>query len=181
MGDFLEDVRHEFRRHKSLADRAMATLDDDQFFRRPGPAVNPVALIVKHLAGNLASRWFDFLATDGEKPGRNRDDEFLLTDADTRIRLMACWARGWSTLFTTLAGLQDADLGRVVTIRGEPHTARQALLRGLSHTAYHTGQVLYLARWLEPDGPWLTVAPGASRGVAGEYRRAEGHPSGGRA
>jgi hypothetical protein len=88
MDDFLEDVRHEFRRHKGLADRAMQQLDDDQFFHRPGPQVNPVALIVKHLAGNMVSRWTHFLTTDGEKPGRDRDGEFLLTEADTRTRLM---------------------------------------------------------------------------------------------
>src|SRR5262245_12146660 len=121
MNDFLEDVRHEFLRHKGLADRAIAGLDDDPFFHRPGPLVNPIALIVKHLAGNMASRWTDFLTTDGEKPTRDRDGEFLLTEADTRAHLMADWERGWSTLFDTLAGLTDADLGRTVTIRGEPH------------------------------------------------------------
>src|SRR4051812_6463869 len=157
MDDFLEEARHEFRRHKGLADRAMAGLDDRQFFHRPGPLVNPIALIVKHLAGNLASRWSDFLTTDGEKPDRDRDGEFLLTEVDTRIRLMACWERGWSTLFGTLTGLTDADLERTVTIRGEPHSARQALMRGMTHVAYHTGQIVYLARWLRPDSEWLTV------------------------
>ncbi len=171
MDDFLEDVHHEFRRHKGLADRAMAELDDDQFFHRPGPMVNPIALIVKHLAGNMASRWTDFLTTDGEKPGRDRDGEFLITDADTRIRLMALWERGWSTLFDTLAGLTDAELGRTVTIRGEPHSARQALLRGMTHVAYHTGQILYVARLIRPEGDWLTIPPGGSRGVPGAYRR----------
>ena len=105
MDDFLDDVRHEFRRHKGLADRAMQPLDDDQFFHRPGEQVNPVALIVKHLAGNLASRWADFLTTDGEKPTRDRDGEFILTDADTREHLMAAWERGWGVLFDTLAAL----------------------------------------------------------------------------
>jgi hypothetical protein len=172
MNDFLEDVRHEFRRHKGLADRAMAGLDEDQFFHRPGPLVNPIALIVKHLAGNMASRWTDFLTTDGEKTTRDRDGEFLLTEADTRIRLMASWERGWSTLFDTLAGLTDADLGRTVTIRAEPHSARQALLRGMTHVAYHIGQILYLARLIRPESDWLTVPPGQSRDVPGAYRRA---------
>jgi hypothetical protein len=171
MDDFLEDMRHEFRRHQGLADRAMAGLDDDQFFHRPGPLVNPIALIVKHLAGNMVSRWTDFFTTDGEKPDRDRDGEFLITEADTRTRLMDRWERGWSTLFDTLAGLTDADLGRTVTIRGEPHTARQALLRGMSHVAYHTGQILYLARLIRPEGDWLTVTPGRSRDVPGAYRR----------
>jgi hypothetical protein len=171
MDDFLEDIRLEFRRHKGLADRAMAGLDDDAFLHRPGPAVNPIALIVKHLAGNMASRWTDFLATDGEKPDRDRDGEFLLDEADTRIRLMACWERCWSTLFATLAGLTEADLARTVTIRGEPHSVRQALLRGMSHVAYHVGQILYLARLIRPEGDWLTVPPGRSRDVPGAYRR----------
>src|SRR5262249_20780360 len=92
--------------------------------------------------------------------------------SDTRVSLMASWERGWSTLFDTLAGLTDSDLGRTVTIRGEPHTARQALLRGSSHVAYHTGQILYLVRWLRPDSAWLTVPPGQSRSVPGVYRRA---------
>jgi hypothetical protein len=172
MEDFLQDLLHEFRRHKGLADRAMAELDDTQFFHRPGALVNPVALIVKHLGGNLVSRWSDFLTTDGEKPSRDRDGEFLLTEADTRVSLMACWERGWSVLFDTLAGLTDSDLERTVTIRGEPHSARQALLRGMSHVAYHTGQILYLVRWMRPESAWLTVPPGQSRNVPGAYRRA---------
>jgi uncharacterized damage-inducible protein DinB len=168
---FIDDIQHEFRRHKALADRAMDALNDEQFFERPGPVVNPVALIVKHLAGNMASRWSDFLTTDGEKESRDRDAEFVLTDDDTRGALMTSWERGWSTLFQTIEGLSDADLRRTVTIRGEPHTVRQALLRGALHVAYHTGQILYLARWLRPDAPWLTMAPGTSRGFPGRYRQ----------
>jgi uncharacterized damage-inducible protein DinB len=171
MDDFLADLRHEFRRHKGLAERAMAQLDDQDFFRRPGEQVNPVALIVKHLAGNMASRWTDLLTTDGEKPSRDRDGEFLLTDEDTRENLMAAWERGWGLLFDTLTGLTDADLPATVTIRGEAHSVRQALLRGMSHVAYHTGQVLYLVRLFRPNSAWLTIAPGQSRGVPGGYRR----------
>jgi uncharacterized damage-inducible protein DinB len=159
MNDFLADLQHEFLRHKGLVDRAMAELDDQEFFRRPGTPVNPVALIVKHLAGNLVSRWTDFLSTDGEKASRDRDGEFLLAEQDTRPNLLAAWERGWAVLFATLAGLSDADLEKSVTIRGESQTARQALLRGMSHVAYHTGQVLYLVRWLRPESPWLTIPP----------------------
>jgi hypothetical protein len=119
----------------------------------------------------MVSRWTDFLTADGEKPTRDRDGEFLLTEADTRIRLMADWERGWSTVFDTLAGLTDADLGRTVTIRGEAHSVRQALLRGMTHVAYHTGQILYLARWIRPESEWLTVPPGESRDLPGAYRR----------
>ena len=167
MTDFISDVTHEFRRHKSLVDRGMAGLADDQFFRAPGETVNSIGLIIKHLAGNLQSRWTDFLTTDGEKPTRNRDGEFTLTFDDTRSYLLAAWERGWATLFQSLSRLTDGDLQKTVTIRGEPHRVRQALLRGLDHVAYHAGQILYLARWLNPSGEWLTIAPGKSR----EHRR----------
>ncbi len=172
MNNLLADLTHEFRRHKALADRAMAQLDDEQFFHRPGEAVNPIALIVKHLAGNLASRWSDFLTTDGDKPSRDRDGEFRLTEQDTRANLLAAWERGWQTLFDTLAGLQASDLEKTVTIRGEAHTVVQALLRGATHAAYHTGQILYVVRLLRPDVVWLTIAPGQSRShQRGTYRR----------
>lgn len=171
MDEFLADLRHEFRRHKDIAERAMAQLDDRDFFLRPGEQVNPVALIVKHLAGNMASRWADFLTTDGEKPIRDRDGEFVLADQDTRENLMAAWDRGWAILFDTLSTLTGADLPATVTIRGEAHSARQALLRGMSHVAYHTGQILYLTRLLRPDSDWLTIPPGQSRGIPGTYRR----------
>jgi uncharacterized damage-inducible protein DinB len=171
MNAFLADLQHEFVRHKGLADRALAQLDDEEFFRRPGTVVNPVALIVKHLAGNMVSRWTDFLTTDGEKTSRDRDGEFLLAEQDTRPNLLAAWERGWEVLFATLAGLSDADLDRSVTIRGESQTVRQALLRGMSHVAYHTGQVLYLVRLWRPESPWLTIAPGQSRGFPGSYRQ----------
>ena len=171
MSDFLADLLGEFRRHKSLADRAMVQLSDQEFLQRPATHVNPVALIVKHLAGNLVSRWTDFLSTDGEKPSRDRDGEFLLTDQDTRADLLAAWERGWKTLLDTVHSLRDADLDRVVTIRGEGQTARQALLRAVTHIAYHTGQILYLVRWLRPDSTWLTIPPGQSRGQPGTYRK----------
>jgi hypothetical protein len=174
MDHFLADVRFEFQRYKSVTERAMAELDDAGFFHRPGEAVNPVALIVKHLAGNMASRWADFRTTDGEKPTRDRDGEFLLTDADTRASLMAAWEQGWTYLFHTLDDLADADLSATVTIRGESHTVRQALLRGILHVAYHTGQVLYLVRLIRPDAAWQTIPPGQSRAAPGEYRRLPG-------
>jgi hypothetical protein len=169
MRDTLANLLHEFRRHKDLADQAIAQLEDVEFFRRPGEQVNPVALIVKHLAGNLTSRWGDFLTSDGEKPARDRDGEFTLTDQDTRAALLAAWEKGWQTLFDTLAGLTAGDFDRTVTIRGEPHSVCQALLRGATHVAYHTGQVLYVVRLLRPQARWLTVPPGKSRGLPGKY------------
>jgi uncharacterized damage-inducible protein DinB len=171
MEHLLGDLRYEFQRHKDLADRAMGHLDDEEFFRRPAAHVNPVALMVKHLAGNLASRWTDFLASDGEKASRDRDGEFRLSEQDTRANLLAAWQRGWQALFDTLESLGEADLERSVTIRGESHRVVQALLRGLSHAAYHTGQILYLVRLWRPESPWLTVPPGQSRKGEGAYLR----------
>jgi hypothetical protein len=169
MSTIIPDITFEFRRHKELADRAMAGLSDDAFFRRPADQVNPIALIVKHLAGNLASRWADFLSTDGEKPTRDRDGEFILTPDDSRSNLLAAWERGWSILFATLATLTEADLAKTVTIRGESLRAQQALLRGLNHAAYHVGQILYIARIMKPDAEYLTVPPGQSRRLEGAY------------
>jgi uncharacterized damage-inducible protein DinB len=169
MAKFLPDIIFEFRRYKSLADRAMVHLDDQQFFHRPAEQVNSVALIVKHVAGNLPSRWTDFLTTDGEKPGRNRDQEFVITKEDTRAALQAAWERGWVVLFDSMESLSEPDLEKSVKIRGESHTVPQALLRSLSHTAYHAGQILYLVRLLKPSSPWLTVPPGKSKQVDGGY------------
>jgi uncharacterized damage-inducible protein DinB len=175
MTKLLTDFMHEFRRHKDLADRALSQLDDDGFSRRPADHVNPVALVVKHLAGNLRSRWTDFLTSDGEKPDRNREAEFVLKEQDSRESLIAAWECGWKAVFDTLAGLDEADLARQVTIRGEPHTVFQALLRGLNHAAYHTGQILYIVRLLRPDSEWLTIAPGQSRTDGGKYLATSGN------
>ena len=170
MNSFLSDVRHEFRRHKDLADRAMIALDDETFFRRPSDVVNSVALIVKHLAGNLSSRWTEFLTSDGEKPGRARDQEFVIGPQDTRRALLQAWEAGWTALFGTLEALTEGDLEKLVAIRGEPQTVEQALLRGLSHVAYHTGQILYLVRLWHPDSAWQTIAPGKSGQHRPSYR-----------
>ena len=173
MSAVITDLTHEFRKQKELADRAMAPLPDDAFFHRPSEAVNPIALVVKHLAGNLHSRWSDFLTTDGEKPTRDRDAEFVLGPDDTRTALLVAWERGWATCSATLAGLTDADLGKTIAIRGEPHSVQQALLRGLTHAAYHVGQVLYVARLVQAgralaDYParGQQVPPGGVPGIA---------------
>lgn len=165
----IADAAHEFRRHKQYADRALAGLSDDQFRHRLGEAVNPVALIVKHLAGNLLSRWTDFLTTDGDKPTRDRDGEFVLSPADTRESLLAAWEAGWSALFTALSEITDADLDKLVAIRGEPHRVQQAVLRGLDHAAYHVGQIMYLARLLNPTAEYVTIPPGGSQTHAAGY------------
>jgi uncharacterized damage-inducible protein DinB len=171
MGTFLADIRHEFQRHKSLAEGAMSQVDDEAFFRRAGEAVNSIAIIVKHLGENLLSRWTDFLTTDGEKTTRNRDGEFVIQPQDSRADLMQEWEAGWAALFQTLDKLQTSDLNKKVAIRGEPHTVEQALMRGLTHVAYHTGQITYLSRLWNPSGKWLTIAPGQSSSHKPVYRK----------
>lgn len=171
MGEFLADIRHEFVRHRKLAEGALTEIDDEAFFRRPGELVNSVAIIVKHVGGNLISRWTDFLTSDGEKPGRNRDSEFIIGPDDTRAGLMQRWETGWTTLLGTIDSLTEADLDKSVTIRGEPHTVRQALVRSLTHTAYHVGQITYLSRLWNPAGKWLTIAPGQSGAFKPAYRK----------
>ena len=115
--DVISEFAHDFARQRSLVERAISNLSDEQFFTKPGDAVNSVALIIKHMAGNLQSRWLDFLTADGEKPTRDRDREFILAGNDTRGSLMQGWQRGWSMLENTLGRLRDEDLGRRVTIR----------------------------------------------------------------
>src|SRR6185503_13391600 len=133
-------VIREFKRLQSLADGAMSQLSDEQFFAVPSPGDNSVAVIVKHVGGNLVSRWTDFLTSDGEKPGRDRDTEFRIVADDTRKHLLQVWTHGWTTLSEALEPLGDSDMARVVTIRGEPLTVLQAVNRQLTHYAYHVGQ-----------------------------------------
>ena len=135
----------EFSRLKRLADAALKQIDDRDFTRAPGHD-NSVAVMVKHLAGNMRSRWRDFLSTDGEKPDRHRDQEFEITDQDTRSRLIARWDEAWNLLFDALRSLSDDDLDRTITIRGEPLTVVQAIHRQLTHYAYHVGQIVFLAK-----------------------------------
>jgi uncharacterized damage-inducible protein DinB len=170
---WIEDVVFSFRKQKDWAEQAFGQLSDEEFFAQPAEQCNSVALIVKHVAGNLKSRWTDFLTTDGEKPWRNRDDEFLIGPGDTRERLLAAWEDGWRVLLKTLAGLGEADLLRKLTIRNEQHTVMQATHRSLTHVAYHTGQILYVAHLMKKEGwRWITIPPGQSeraRAKGGNY------------
>jgi hypothetical protein len=161
----LEEIVFGFRKQKDWAERAFVQVRaDSDFFHKPGEFSNSIAAIIKHVAGNLASRWRDFLSTDGEKPDRDRDAEFVIGEQDTRASLIAAWDRGWSILFDTLADLGDGDFGNTVRIRGEEHTVHQALLRSLAHMAYHTGQIVYLCRLMQKDDwEWITIAPGQSQ------------------
>ena len=160
---YLEDAVGVFQYYKRLADGAMSQLSDEQYFVTLDPEMNSIAIIVKHMMGNMVSRWTDFLHTDGEKPTRNRDQEFC-DPPQTRAGVHECWEKGWQALFTALAGLTEADLGRTVTIRGEAHSVMQAINRQLAHYPYHCGQIVFLAKHLRHDN-WksLSVPRGASQ------------------
>jgi hypothetical protein len=142
---YLKDATDLLRHYNRLGDRAMAQIPDAALFTSLGEESNSIAIVVKHLAGNLRSRWTDFLTTDGEKPGRNRDGEFE-EPPKTREELLARWEEGWKCLFDSLAQLTDADLNRTVYIRAEPHSVMQAIQRQVGHCAYHVGQIVYLAK-----------------------------------
>jgi hypothetical protein len=161
---YLEDILFSFRKQKELAEKAFRQVDDDNFFKQPGEHSNSIALIIKHVAGNLASRWTDFLTTDGDKPWRDRDGEFLIAADDTRTSLLAAWESGWAALFQSLGNLREEDLLKNVTIRREEHTVFQAIHRSLTHIAYHVGQIVYLSRLVTKEGwQWITIPPGQSQ------------------
>ncbi len=165
--NYLDDARSSFESYKRLAERALEQVSDDEFFARVDEESNSLALIVKHIAGNLHSRWRDFLTTDGEKPSRHRDTEFELT-GDTRESLMRFWKSGWQTLFEALEPLIEEDFSRTVTIRGEPHTMVEAINRQLTHYAYHVGQIVFLAKHLRST-EWKTLS--VSRNRSSEFNR----------
>lgn len=141
----ISSIEFEYRRYKTLAERAMGQVTDDEVAVIPSSDGNSIAMLVQHMSGNLKSRFTDFLASDGEKPWRDRSSEFLASDV-TRAALMTRWEDGWSVLFDTLAQLDDEALGRHVTIRGEAHSVLEALHRSLAHASYHVGQIVLIAK-----------------------------------
>lgn len=143
---YLEDVLLQLRKYKAMADQALAQTSDEHFFASLDDETNSIALNLKHTAGNMRSRWTDFLTSDGEKPDRHRDNEFIIEDGDTRERLTGLWNEGWSVTFSAIEPLRADDLLRIVTIRGEPHTVIEAINRQLTHYSYHVGQIVLLAR-----------------------------------
>lgn len=167
--------------YRRMIDAAVVQLDDDELSRRPAEGINSVAVILRHVGGNLQSRWTDFLTADGEKPTRNRDSEFEDWSGD-RASLLSFFDAGWQIMRASLVALSADDLTKEVTIRGEPHTVQLAIQRSLTHTAYHVGQIMLISRSVHSGGwKWLTIPPGgsaqhnqktwgtaASRGVAGE-------------
>ncbi len=142
---YTKDSVELFRQYKQLADRAMAQCPDAGLFATLDEESNSIAIIVKHMVGNMKSRWTDFLTTDGEKPDRNRDSEFG-EPAKNRAELLAMWERGWKIVFDAMEPLTDADLARTVTIRTEAHSVMQAINRQIAHYSSHIGQIIFLAK-----------------------------------
>src|ERR1700687_1768317 len=152
---YLKNSLDVFRYYKKLGERAMAQCPDDALFASLDAESNSIAIVVKHMAGNMRSRWMDFLTTDGEKLDRNRDTEF--EDAPkTRAELMELWERGWKYVFDALDPLKDEDLVRTITIRTEPHSVMQAINRQIPHYSYHVGQIVYVAKHLAGN-KWQTL------------------------
>lgn len=164
---FLAAIINAFEANKRLADRAVEQVPDDKLHVSLDANTNAIAVIMKHVAGNLASRWTDFLTTDGEKPNRNRDGEFI-DSFSSRAELLECWERGWSCLLTTLKALKPEDCTRTVTIRGEPHSVPLALERSLGHTCYHIGQIVQVAR-IHASDKWITLT--IARGGSAQFNK----------
>jgi hypothetical protein len=146
--NYLDDALANFRQYKMLAEKAFAQVDDEGFFTTLDEEANSIGVIIKHMAGNMSSRWTDFLNTDGEKPERNRDMEFVLAPETTRDELVSHWERGWAHVFHAVESLRPEDLARQVFIRGQAHTVVAAINRQLTHYAYHTGQIVFIAKHL---------------------------------
>jgi uncharacterized damage-inducible protein DinB len=166
---YIEEARRQMRGHKRLAEGAMAQLKDEELFITLDPESNSIAVLVKHMAGNMRSRFTDFLTSDGEKPDRFRDQEFELNPATTRADLMKLWDDGWARVFSAIDSLRPQDVMRTVTIRGEPHTVLQAVNRQIAHYAYHTGQIIFLAKHLRSSA-WKTLS--IPRGKSENYKTA---------
>jgi hypothetical protein len=167
---YLSDSLSLFRYYKRLADRAIEQVEDEALYAALDPEANSIAVIMKHMAGNLLSRWTDFLTSDGEKPDRDRDSEF--TDPPRpREALMQLWEDGWQALFTALEPLSDDDLSRKIMIRGEAHSVMQAINRQLGHYAYHCGQIVLLAKHYQQD-KWKSLT--IPRGRSAEFNRKVG-------
>ena len=163
----IEDSLSLFRYYKKLAEGAIEQVSDEELFTAFDEEMNSIAIIVKHMAGNMRSRWTDFLTTDGEKPDRNRDSEFAAPPA-TRQDLMRLWNEGWALVFQALEAITDSDLQRRVTIRGETHSVMQAINRQIAHYAYHCGQIVFLAKQFK-GSHWKSLS--VPRNRSAEFNR----------
>lgn len=164
---YLTDSISLFRAYKKLGEGALAQVRDEQLFMALDPEMNSIAIIVNHLAGNMRSRWTDFLTSDGEKPDRNRDREFD-SPPQSRAAVMQSWEEGWTCVFATLESLSDDDMNRSVVIRGEIHSVMQAINRQIAHYTYHVGQLVFLAKHLQHE-QWKSLS--VPRGKSAEFNR----------
>ena len=161
---YLDDTLLQLKKLKAQADKALAQVSDEHLFATLDPEANSIALIMKHMAGNMRSRWTSFLTTDGEKPDRNRDSEFERESEETRERIVAFWEEHWKLLLDTIASLTPADLEKKVTIRGEAHTVVEAINRQVTHYASHVGQIVLLAKhYAGPNWKTLSIPRGKSK------------------
>jgi hypothetical protein len=165
---YLKDAISQFRKLKILVEKSLNQVSDKDFFKELGPESNSIAIIVKHMTGNMRSRWRDFLTSDGEKPDRHRDTEFELAPDDSREAIMTRWEHGWKFLFDSVEPLKAEDLEKKITIRGEPHSVLEAINRQLTHYSYHLGQIAYLARHYTGE-KWETLS--IPRGKSEEFHR----------
>lgn len=172
---YLADSIALFRQYKKLAEKAIEQVTDEQLLIMMDPEMNSIAQTVKHMTGNMRSRWMDFLHSDGEKPDRNRDSEFVDPPA-TRESLLALWEEGWRLVFQALEPLTDADLGRKVFIRGEAHSVMQAINRQIAHYAYHCGQIVLLAKHFRSQ-EWKSLTIPRNKSVDFNQRVAAGTAS----
>jgi len=170
---YLDEARRQMRGHKRMGEGAMAQLSDQDFFVTLDPESNSVAILVKHLAGNMRSRFTDFLTSDGEKPNRFRDTEFELTPATTRAEVMKWWEEGWAVVLGAIDALKPEDVMSTVTIRAEPHTVLQAINRQIAHYAAHVGQIVFLAKHLR-SSEWKTLT--IPRGRSEEFKKVTAKP-----
>src|SRR2546426_8004907 len=154
---YLDDALRRFRDYKKLAERAFAQIANEEFFRTLDEESNSIAINMKHMAGNMISRWTDFLTTDGEKPERNRDLEFVMLPETSKDDMLAYWERGWQCVFDAVEPLKPEDLMRTIRVRGQDHTVVQAINRQLAHYAYHVGQIVFLAKHFK-SSEWQSLS-----------------------
>ena len=162
---YLADTRASFRAYKKLAEKALAQIKDEDYFVALDAESNSIAVIMKHMAGNMISRWTDFLTTDGEKPDRNRDLEFVIENRPSLTEVFAHWDQGWSCLLNAVESLQQGDLDKTVFIRGKAYSVVQAINRQLTHYAYHVGQIVFLAKHIS-SSEWTSLSVPRNRSAS---------------
>lgn len=175
--DFLADALSTFRDYKKLAERAFVQISDEELLLSLDAEANSVAVIIKHMSGNMLSRWTDFLTTDGEKPNRQRDLEFVLAPRTGRDEILQMWERGWACLFAALEPLTPADFQRKVLIRGEDHSVMQAITRQLTHYGYHIGQIVFLCKHFRAE-KWQSLSIPRNRSAEFNAFLSERQPQG---